>query len=51
MPLCSPCKAEAEMTRHGRSVGGERPPTEYPPYGLPWGASCDRCGNTAEVTF
>jgi hypothetical protein len=51
MPLCSPCRAEAEYTRNGRAIGGERPAEEYPPYGLSWGDSCDRCGNAAEVTL
>lgn len=51
MPLCSPCRAEAEVTRGGECIGGERPREEYPPYGLAWGETCDRCGNIAEVTI
>jgi len=51
MPLCSPCRAEAEYTVNGTRAGGTRPQTELPPYGMQWGESCDRCGNTAEVSF
>lgn len=51
MPLCSPCRSEAELTRNGQSVGGERPAEEHPPYGMEWGETCDGCGNAAEVTI
>jgi len=50
MPLCTDCKSEAEVSKNGVTIGGERTNSK-PPHGMDWGESCDRCSNAAYVTF